>query len=116
MFASIPIPLPEASIRDEIGNLVLKANQLRDEAWRNEKDAINKLENLIAKKQTPQVAVETPQPVLSLGTLAFDPTATPIWELASQLSSQVPDEDWEQLPTDLAKRFDDYQKQRQERD
>ena len=116
MFASIPIPLPKASIRDEIGNLVLKANQLRDEAWRNEKDAINKLENLIAKKQTPQVAVETPQPVSSLGTLAFDPTATPIWELASQLSSQVPDEDWEQLPTDLAKRFDDYQKQRQERD
>ncbi|PSR17715.1 type I restriction endonuclease subunit R [filamentous cyanobacterium CCP3] len=116
MLSSVPIPLPEVSIRDEIGNLVLKANQLRDEAWRNEQDAINKLENLIAKKQTPQVAVETPQPVSSLGTLAFDPTATPIWELAAQLSSQVPDEDWGQLPTDLAKRFDDYQKQRQERD
>lgn len=116
MLASVPIPLPEASIREGIGNLVLKANRLRDEAWRNEQDAIGKLENLIAKKQTPQVIVEPSQPVSSLGTLTFDPTATPIWELAAQLSSQVPDEEWEQLPTDLAKRFDDYQKQRQERD
>jgi type I restriction enzyme S subunit len=31
MLASVPILLPETSIRDEIGNLVLKANQLRDE-------------------------------------------------------------------------------------
>lgn len=116
MLASVSIPLPATSLQDEIGNLVLRANKLRDEAWRNEQDAIQKLENLIAKKQTPQVEVETAQPVSSLGTLAFDPDATPIWELADQLSSQIPDEDWEQLPTDLAKRFDDYQKQRQGRD
>ncbi len=116
MLASVPIPLPDVSIRDEIGNLVLKANQLRDEAWRHEQDAIGKLENLIAKKQAPQAVVEVLQPASSLGTLAFDSTATPIWELAAQLSSQVPDEEWEQLPTDLARHFDDYQKQRQEQD
>lgn len=116
MLASVSIPLPQASIRNEIGNLVLTANKLRDEAWRNEQDAIQKLENLITRKQTPPVEVETSQPVSSLDTLAFDPDATPIWELAAQVSSQVPDEEWQKLPTDLAKRFDYYQKQRQAKD
>jgi type I restriction enzyme S subunit len=116
MLASVPIPLPEASIRDEIGDLVLKANELRDQAWRNEQEAIGKLENLIAKKPFSLTVVEPVPPASSLDTLTFDPTATPIWELAAQLSSQVSDEDWEQLPTDLAKRFDDYQKQRQGQD
>jgi len=116
MLSSVPIPFPEASIRDEIGNLVLKANQLRDKAWRNEQEAIGKLENLISKKPSSLAVVEPVQPPSSLGTLTFDPTATPIWELAAQLSSQVSEEDWEQLPTDLAKRFDDYQKQRQGQD
>lgn len=116
MLASVHIPLPEASICNEIGDLVLKANKLRDEAWQNEQDAINKLENLITKKQTLPSKVGATEPVSPLGTLAFDPDATPIWELATQLSSQIPDKDWEQLPTDLAKRFDDYQKQRQGRD
>ena len=53
MLASLQIPLPKASIRDEIGNLVLKANQLRDEAWRNEQDAISKLERLISRQSPP---------------------------------------------------------------
>lgn len=61
MLASVPIPLPEPSIRDEIGNLVLKANQLRDQAWRNEQDAITKLENLITRKQTPQTQIDMVQ-------------------------------------------------------
>jgi hypothetical protein len=39
----------------------------------------------------------------------YDPSAVPIWELASKISAQVPDEEWEKLPTDLARRFDDYQ-------
>ena len=56
------------------------------------------------------------QPASFLRTLTFDPDAMPIWKLAAQLSSQVSDEDWEQLPTDLAKRLDDYQKQRQGRE
>jgi len=49
MFSSVPVPLPNIAIRDEIGNLVLKANQLRDEAWCNELEAITKLENIISK-------------------------------------------------------------------
>jgi hypothetical protein len=43
----------------------------------------------------------------------FDPQATPIWELVSQISAQIPDEEWQKLPTDLARRFDNYQQQRQ---
>ncbi len=130
MLASVSIPLPEKSIRDEIGSLVLKANQLRDEAWHNEQDAITKLENLIAKKQTPQTQIDEvnlrfgenlqenvdaiQQP--SVGELTFDPDAPPIWELVTQISAQVPDEEWKKLPTDLARRFDYYQKQRQGQD
>lgn len=116
MFSSVPIPLPEPSIRDEIGNLVLKANQLRDEAWRNEQDAINKLENLIAREQTPQTQIDTIQQRSDLSELTFDPDAPPIWELVAQISAQVPDEEWKKLPTDLARRFDYYQKQRQGQD
>ncbi|MEH1882291.1 restriction endonuclease subunit S [Nostoc sp.] len=116
MLASVPIPLPEPSIRDEIGNLVLKANQLRDEAWRNEQEAISKLENLIVKKQTPQVEIDAVQPPSELSQLSFDPAAVPIWELVAEISAQVPDEEWQKLPTDLARRFDYYQKQKQGKD
>ena len=109
MLASIPIPLPDKNIRDEIGNLVLKANQLRNEAWFNEQDAITKLENLIARKQTPQTQidevnapprgslqenVDTIQKPSALGELTFAPDAPPIWELVARISAQVPDEEW----------------------
>jgi type I restriction enzyme, S subunit len=116
MLSSVPIPIPGLKIRDEIGNLVLKANQLRDEAWRNEQDAITKLESLISKKQAPQVQVDTAQQPSALDELTFDPDALPIWELVAQISAQVPDDEWKKLPTDLARRFDHYQKQRQGQD
>jgi hypothetical protein len=45
-----------------------------------------------------------------------DPDSPPIWELVAQISAQIPDEEWQKLPTDLAKRFDDYQQQRQGQD
>jgi hypothetical protein len=48
-----------------------------------------------------------------LGEVSFDPDAPPIWELAAKISAQVPDEEWQKLPPDLAQRFDYYQKQRQ---
>jgi hypothetical protein len=48
--------------------------------------------------------------------LAYDSDALPIWELVAQISTQVPDEEWQKLPTDLSKRFDDYQQQRQGQD
>jgi type I restriction enzyme, S subunit len=118
MLASVSIPLPEASIRDEIGNLVLKANQLRDEAWRSEQDAIEKIENLILQKQSSQVQINPnlDRKPVETDKFSFDPDALPIWELVAQISAQIPDEEWQKLPTDLSKRFDDYQQQRQGQD
>jgi type I restriction enzyme S subunit len=116
MFSSVPIPIPEPSIRDEIGNLVLEANALRDKAWHNEQDAINKLENLIAKEQTSQSQVDTAQQASTLSKLSFDPNAPQIWELVAEISAEVPEEEWKKLPTDLARRFDYYQTQEQGQD
>jgi type I restriction enzyme S subunit len=48
MFGSIPIPLADAATRNEIGDLVLKANQHRNTAWLKEREAISHLESLIA--------------------------------------------------------------------
>ncbi len=112
MLASVPVPLPEAIIRNEIGNLVLKANQLRDEAWRNEQTAINKLESLIANKPTDPSQPEMNPNKIDLTKIKYDPSAIPIWELAAQLAAKVPDEEWAKLPTDLARNFDYYQQQR----
>ena len=116
MLASIAIPLPEASIRNEIGNLVLKANQLRDQAWCNEQEAITKLENWIANKPIASAQDESNPNKIDLTKIKYDPDAIPIWELVAQISAKVPDEEWKKLPTDLARRFDDYQKQRQGQD
>jgi len=50
MLASIPVPLPDPSIREEIGSLVLQANRLRHEAWEKEQEAISQLEALITQE------------------------------------------------------------------
>ncbi|MCA6524325.1 MAG: hypothetical protein ACK47D_15285 [Pseudanabaena sp.] len=42
----------------------------------------------------------------------FDYSAPPIWEVVAKISAQVPDEEWQKLPTDLAMNFDDYQRDR----
>ncbi len=47
MLGSVPIPLPSRDVRDRIGDLVLRANELRDQAWRTEREAIEELEGLI---------------------------------------------------------------------
>jgi type I restriction enzyme S subunit len=112
MFASVPIPLPDVAIRNEIGNLVLKANQLRDEAWHNEQEAITKLENLISNKPTTPAKDEPNSNKIDLTKIQYDPNAIPIWELAAQLAAKVPAEEWSKLPTDLARNFDYYQQQR----
>jgi type I restriction enzyme S subunit len=116
MLASVPIPLPDSSIRDEIGNLVLQANQLRDEAWRNEQDAISKLENLIVKKSMATIQDDATRQPSDPSEFSFDPDAPPIWELVAEISAQIPDEEWKKLPRDLARRFDYYQKQKQGKD
>ncbi|AMA08957.1 restriction endonuclease subunit S [Picosynechococcus sp. PCC 73109] len=110
MFSSIQIPLVEPSIRNEIGDLVLKANQLRDDAWNKEQKAITKLENLISQK--PRTMINNTNQSQSLAPpqdFSFDPNAESIWELAARLSAQVPESEWEKLPTDLARNFDTYQ-------
>lgn len=45
-------------------------------------------------------------PILSF---KFDPKARPIWEIAAEISAQIPDSEWAKVPTDLAKNFDKYQ-------
>ncbi len=109
MFSSVLIPLPEPKIRDEIGNLVLKANQLRDEAWRNEQDAITRLESWIMNKPTASAQDESSPNKISLKDIKYDPNAIPIWELAARISAKVPDEEWAKVPSDLSQRFDYYQ-------
>ncbi len=53
--------------------------------------------------------------ICKLSKLSFDPGAVPIWELVAEISAQVPDDEWQKLPTDLARRFDYYQKQKRRR-
>jgi type I restriction enzyme S subunit len=111
MLASVHIPLPEPAIRNEIGDLVLKANQLRDQAWRSEQEAISKLEKLISSKSNTPMNNQTPIEGLSLANIKFDYNAEPIWELAARLSAKIPNEEWAKLPKDLAQNFDHYQQQ-----
>lgn len=49
---------------------------------------------------------------IALESIQHDPNAIPVWKLASQLSAQVPDQEWEKVPADLSQRFDDYQQLR----
>ncbi len=109
MLASVPIPLPEPNIGNEIGNLVPKANQLRDQAWRNEQDAITRLENWITNKPTVPTQDEPSPNKIPLKDIRYDPNALPIWQLAAQISAKVPDEEWAKVPSDLSQRFDYYQ-------
>jgi type I restriction enzyme S subunit len=111
MLASVHIPLPEPATRNEIGDLVLKANQLRDRAWRNEQEAISKLEKLISSKSNTPMNNQTPIESFSLANIKFDYNAEPIWELAARLSAKIPNEEWAKLPKDLAQNFDHYQQQ-----
>lgn len=109
MFSSIPIPLPDRKIRNEIGNLVLKANQLRDEAWRNEQDAITRLESWITNKPTAPALDESSPNKIPLRDIKYDSNAISIWELAARISAKVPEEEWAKVPSDLSQRFDYYQ-------
>ncbi len=61
-------------------------------------------------------AIDPVEPATAIDKFSYDPKATPIWELVAKISAQIPDEEWQKLPTDLARRFDDYQQQRQGQD
>jgi len=89
-------------------------NALADEVQHKEhKPALN-TENLLNTKQRSQPQNGEGQSHASSNSFIFDASATSIWELAAQFSAQVPEEEWEKLPTDLSKRFDYYQQQRQQ--
>ena len=47
MIGAVPIPLPTRSVRYKVGDLVFRANELRDQAWRLERQTIEELECLI---------------------------------------------------------------------
>jgi hypothetical protein len=38
----------------------------------------------------------------------IDPESLEIWEIAEKISQQIPDEEWQKLPTDLSKNLDHY--------
>lgn len=52
MLSSVPVPVVSDSVKKEIGELVLKANKLRDDAWQKEQDAINQIETLIKQPKS----------------------------------------------------------------
>ena len=38
----------------------------------------------------------------------YDETARPIWEIVSEIGSEIPEEEWEKVPSDLSKNLDHY--------
>lgn len=42
------------------------------------------------------------------GEKPFDETAKPIWEIVAEISASIPDEEWEKVPSDLAKNYKHY--------
>jgi hypothetical protein len=58
MLESVQIPMTSREIYDAIGNLVLRANELQNDAWHIEREAIEGLEDLIEG-----VAQHSPQPI-----------------------------------------------------
>ena len=53
MLGSIPIPIPSAKIVDEIGDLVLKANAQRNQAWLKEREGIGMFERFVTGEPNP---------------------------------------------------------------
>ena len=51
MLRTVPIPLPGSAIENEIGDLILKANALRTQAWNEERAAIEEISQLIRKPE-----------------------------------------------------------------
>jgi len=46
--------------------------------------------------------------VIPVGPLALEENARPVWESISEIGAQVPEEEWDQVPTDLSKELDRY--------
>jgi hypothetical protein len=41
---------------------------------------------------------------------SYDTTAKPIWEIAVEIGAKIPDSEWQNVPSDLSKNLDWYQK------
>lgn len=41
--------------------------------------------------------------------IQYDTTAKPIWEIAVEIGANIPESEWEKVPSDLSKNFDLYQ-------
>jgi hypothetical protein len=54
-------------------------------------------------------SIDRGRETLPIFSFKFDPKARPIWEMAAEISAQIPDSEWAKVPTDLAKNFDKYQ-------
>lgn len=48
-------------------------------------------------------------------TIQLNTTERPIWEVVSELGKQISDQEWEKVPTDLSKNFDDYQQEEKDK-
>jgi len=80
------------------------------------KDQDYLFEMIQKRRVTTQKNISMPmstQPLNLTNRFTFDYSAPPIWEVVGKISAQVPDEEWQKLPTDLAMNFDDYQRDRQ---
>ncbi len=62
-----------------------------------------------ARKAGPKrvVSVESLR-VEAAGEEPYDETAKPIWKVAEEIAAAVPDEEWQKLPTDLARNYKHY--------
>lgn len=65
MLGSVPVPMPEERIRNEIGDRVLRANDLRDQAWWLEREAILQIEELVVKPGKPSISQQTERGAVS---------------------------------------------------
>ncbi|MFM6540083.1 MAG: hypothetical protein ACKPHW_17400, partial [Microcystis panniformis] len=80
------------------------------------KDQDYLFEMIQKRRVATQKNLSIPMPAQALNALnkfTFDHSSPPIWEVVGKISAQVPDEEWQKLPADLAMNFDDYQRDRQ---
>lgn len=74
--------------------------------------ALTDLETILYQAQISTEPIPAKTNILATHELTFE-SNNPVWERVSPISAPVPEDEWEKIPTDLARQFDDYQKQKQ---
>jgi Arc/MetJ-type ribon-helix-helix transcriptional regulator len=77
---------------------------VRDGHFASTDDAMTEAARLLLKTLHPEEAAASP----AVGEGANGPTHKPIWEEILEATADIPDEVWDQLPTDLAEQHDHY--------